>query len=316
MWLLFAASSAVCFGFRGILYQWTSRQPIDRNLLLLGVYLSGTIIALVSNVPMKQPWSSGALIGILMGLFSFSANAAMYKGFAVGKASLIAVLTALPPVVVVILAYTLWHERLNGLQTASFAVIVAGMLLIRYSNDISLSNLQGAGWGLLAMITFALTDLMSKQATLLGASTLPALIMMYATGSLLFLAAWLLGLRKAIGRTGQEPALSAETAEAELAAPARAVAEQSSAGNNGMRWTKPRTLLWGMVVGLTNITGMMFALPAFRLGVTGLVSAVLALNVLLILLYARVMLKEKFSRLEKGGLALAFIGILILRLAG
>lgn len=111
MWFVFAAAAATCFGIRGILYQWTSQRPIERNLLLFGVYLSGTLIALGVNVFTGQPWGSGVIIGLLMGGFSFIANASMYKGYAVGKASIIALFTGLPPVIVVIAAYLLWGKR-------------------------------------------------------------------------------------------------------------------------------------------------------------------------------------------------------------
>ncbi|WP_248924946.1 DMT family transporter [Paenibacillus hamazuiensis] len=318
MWLLYASASAVCFGLRGILYQWTSKKPIDRNMLLLGVYVSGTLVALIANGFIRQPWTTGAWIGILMGLFSFASNASMYKGFAVGKASLVAILTALPPVVVVGIAFLLWGEKLNAWQTFSFAVIVAGILMVRYSNDISLKNLQGAHWGILAMLMFGFTDLASKQSTLLGGQTLPTLTVMYATGSLLFLLSGA-AARMRERQRGTRHASDAK-ARAETAAGREAVASKTAPETltpvPAPQWPLVRTLLWGMVVGLTNISGMMLVLPAFRLGVTGLVSAVIAANVLLILLYARFVLKEKFSRLEIGGMVLAIAGILILRVTG
>jgi drug/metabolite transporter (DMT)-like permease len=73
--------------------------------------------------------------------------------------------------------------------------------------------------------------------------------------------------------------------------------------------------VWGLFVGLSNITGMILIIPAFRDGVTGLVSAIIALNVLIILLYARIFLKEKFSRLELIGMTAALLGIAILKLS-
>ncbi|UQZ82764.1 4-amino-4-deoxy-L-arabinose-phosphoundecaprenol flippase subunit ArnE [Paenibacillus konkukensis] len=306
MWFVFAAASAVCFGLRGILYQWTSQRPIDRNLLLLGVYLSGTIIAFAVNAFVRQPWSSGCWVGVWMGLFSFISNASMYRGFAVGRASVIAMFTGLPPVVVVTLAYLLWGERLNMWQTCSFAVIVLGILMIRYSNDISLRNLQGAGWGALTMIAFGITDLSSKKATMLGAETLPTLMLMYVTGTVLFGAAWYAGRRKLAAAR----AIAAASSEVR-----QSVAEAAAGKASPAAWTAPRTLLWGMVVGLTNISGMMLVMPAFKLGVTGLVSVVIAMNVVFVLLYARFVLKERFTKLEAGGLTCALIGIIILRLA-
>ncbi|WP_240419016.1 EamA family transporter [Paenibacillus periandrae] len=314
MWFVFAAASAVCFGLRGILYQWTSQRPIDRNLLLLGVYLSGSIIAFTANLFVGQHGSFGAWVGVLMGLFSFISNASMYRGFAVGKASLVAMFTGLPPVVVVIAAYLIWGEKLSLWQSLSFVIIVVGLLLIRYSNDISWKNLKGAGWGALAMLGFGLTDLSSKQATLLGAEILPTLTAMYVTGTILFGIAWLLNKRR-LSMIQKETAAAVQMNPSGKDRTAALHARQAAA-DAPILWSTPKTLLWGLVIGLTNISGMMLVMPAFKLGVTGLVSAVIAMNVILVLLYARFGLKERFSLLETCGLSLAFIGIIVLRLAG
>lgn len=306
MWFLFAAASALSFGLRGILYHWTSQRPIDRNLLLTGVYLSGTLIALIIGAAVNQPWTREVSLGILLGLFSFVANAAMYKGFAVGKASLIAIFTGLPPVVVVILAYLFWGEKLSLAQSAIFLLIIAGILMLRYSNELSFRNLQGAQWGALTMLFFGLTDLTSKQATMLGAATMPTLVMMYATGTLLFGFSWLWTTYRK------------RRAQSEIAAGAQETAAGTEAADipaAPVPWTVRKTLVWGMIVGITNVCGMMFALPAFRLGVTGLVSAVLAMNVAFVLLYVRLVLKEQFSRLETAGLICTIAGMILLRLA-
>jgi drug/metabolite transporter (DMT)-like permease len=317
MWLAYAAGAACCFGLRGILYQWTSKQPADRNVLLFGVYLCGALLALLLNGGFGQAWTAGAWAGVLMGVFSFISNSSMHKGFAVGKASIVALLSGLPPLVVVLLAYGLWGEKLSWGQGLAFAVILGGGLLIKSSGGLSLQDMKGAQWGLLAMFTFALTDLSSKQATLWGGETLPTVAVMYVTGSLLFgISAWRASLR------GKRLAAVQEAARAETAA----AAEADGSGLVGVgldgkaaeviRWSSRRTLLVGMGVGLTNISGMILIMPAMKLGVTGLVSVIIAMNVLLILLYARVVLKERFKPLEVAGMILAFGGVLVLRLLG
>lgn len=309
MWFVFAAASSFCFGLRGILYQWTSQRPINRDLLLFGVFLTGALIVLSASLVTGQAWTKPVWIGVLMGLFSFSANAAMYKGFAVGKTSLVAMFTGLPPVVVVVLAYLIWGEKLNGWQSISFLVIIAGIILIRYSSDLSLSNLQGAQWGALAMLCFGLNDLTGKQSTLLEAASLPTLTLMFMTGAILFGTAWLLNERRqatsALHRANQETAASVENEGGTFSASVPAA----------RLWPAGKTLLWGMVVGSTNAFGMMLLMQAFKLGVTGLVSAVVSISVAFVLLYARFVLKEKFSRLELGGLLCALSGIILLRLS-
>jgi drug/metabolite transporter (DMT)-like permease len=285
MWLLFSVLAALCFGLRGILYHWSSQQSLNRNVLLCGTFAMGAVISLACALVWQSEWGISALIGIQMGLFSFGANASMFKGFAVGKASLVAILTGLPSVVVVLFAYFLWGERLNVLQLFAFVVIVIGILFVRYSNDITLKNLQGAGWGVIALLLFAANDLSSKWTTLVHASLFPSLFFMFATGTICFAIWWWKDKKK--GATQQ-------------------IAEST--------WTERKTFLFGMGVGITKVMGMILIIHGFAIGITGLVSAVVALNVLIVLLYTRFILKDKFSKLEQSGLAIAMVGILMMKL--
>lgn len=308
MWLVLSLLAAVSFGLRGIFYHAASRQQLNRSLMLCGVFCTGAILSLIGIFVYDQAWSTAAVTGMMMGLFSFGANACMFKGFAVGKPSLIAILTALPPVVVVVLAFILWGETLSAWQLLSFIVIVGGILLVRYSNDLSLNNLQGAGWGLLATIFFGLNDVTGKLSTLLGADMFPTLFYMFITGTAAFGLSWLVEERQA-AVTLRAVAGSDERASRVVSGVATATEAQGR-----IRWTPRNTFLAGLVVGLTNITGMVFILSAFETGITSLVSAVIALNVLIILLYTRLYLREKFTPLELTGMATAFIGIVMLRL--
>lgn len=293
MWLVFAAAAAICFGLRGILYQWTSQKPLDRNLMLLGVFSLGAAATFIANLFVNQAWSLGALMGITMGVFSYVSNSSMYRGFAVAKASLVAVFTGLPPAVVVVIAFFLWGEKLNGWQICAFIVILLGILIIRYSNDFSLSNLRGVQWAIIAMLGFAITDLSSKQSQLWEGEVLPTLAMMFTTGTLLFLVSWRRQVAKAVAPLSNE-----------------------SSESHDKRWSNSRTFLWGMVVGITNVSGMILILPAFKLGVTGLVSAVIATNVLLILLFSRIFLKERFTPYQIVGITFTIVGVILLRLLG
>jgi|GEM_PF-160455 len=332
MWLTLSVLAALSFGTRGILYHWTSQKPINRNLLLFGAFTMGFIINLFCALLLSSNWTMAALIGMMMGLLSFGANGAMFKGFAVGKASLIAILTALPSVIVVVIAYFLWGEKLNSAQLAAFIIIVAGILLVRYSNDLSLKNLKGAQWGLIALMLFAFNDLSGKWSTLAEAELFPTMVFMFGTGASCFLIWWLRDLRQerhqrqeVLGEAlaiihGQNGAgtgtgLGAGTgvnagtgAEATQNVPHAASLEATGS------WSNKKTFLVGMGVGITNAVGMMFIVSAFDIGVTGLVSAVTSLNVLIVLLYTRFVVKEKFTRTEVAGIVLALIGIILMRL--
>ena len=282
MWLLFALFSAIAFGVRGSLYHWTSNLGLNRNLMLCGVFASGAIINGVAAAVTGAEWNAATWIGLQMGLFSFLASTCMYQGFVVGKASLIAILTALPPVVVVLVAYLLWGEKLHAMQWVAFAILVGGILVIRYSNDLSLRNLQGAHWGILTMLFFAGNDLTTKWATMEGASMFPTLTTMFVTGASCFALIFLLNARK----------------------PAAKPAKHSN----------KRTFSIGLAVGISNSVGMILSMQAFGIGMTGLVSAIIAMNVVVILLYSRFIVKVPFTKLELGGMCLAFIGVLLIHL--
>ena len=296
MWLVFAGISAVIFGIRGVLYQWSSQQAMNRSLMLCGVFATGAVLCSVLAVATGSRLGSAELIGIAMGLFSFIANASMYRGYAVGKASLIAVLTGLPPVVVIWLAYFLWQETLSAMQMIAFIIVVVGIIMIRYSADLSLKQLRGIGWGLLCILFFGFNDLSSKQATRLDADMYPTLFFMFATGAICFALSygyeWL---------TRQKPIYPATE-------PAVPLTSSS--------WSNAKSFVWGLLVGLTNVFGMIFLYQAFAIGVTGLVSAVISLNVLFVVFYSRIVLKDTFTTLEVAGISCAIIGIILLRVFG
>jgi drug/metabolite transporter (DMT)-like permease len=289
MWIIYALLAALFFGIRGVMYQWTSQKNINRHLMLFGVFFVGFVISAVAMYALDQQWYAwtDVAVGLAMGFCSFSANAALHKGFSVGKASLISFLSGVPPLFFVLLGFLFCIETLTTQQLIGFIVIFVGLYTIRYSNDISFRNLQGAQWGLLAALCFALNDLFGKQSTRLEADMFSTLTLMFGFGSFLFAMSWLQNRQ----------------------------IDPHDENNTAPRWSDIKTFCCGLMVGLTNVAGMMAILSAFAIGTTGLVSAIAAMNILIILLYSRVFLKEVFSRQEILGLVAALAGILILRLS-
>jgi len=109
MWIIFALLATVFFGARGIMYQWTSQKKLNRNLLLFGVFFVGFIISISGVILLDQQWYGWAdvVVGLALGFGSFAANAFLHKGFSVGKASLISVLSGLTPLFVLAFAFLL-----------------------------------------------------------------------------------------------------------------------------------------------------------------------------------------------------------------
>nr|WP_246369652.1 DMT family transporter [Saccharibacillus deserti] len=313
---MYALGAAACFGVRGILYQWTSQRPADRNLLFVGVYVSGALISLLLNLRAQQPWNGGVQFGVLMGLFSFAANASLYRGYEVGRASVVAFFSALTPVIVVLAAYLLWGESLGFMQAVGFGIVVLALVVVRYGQDLRGGQLRGWQWGTLAMLLYSFTDLSSKQSVLSGASMLPVLTAMFGSGTLLFLGMYAADRMRIRQKASSSPfAGTGKSGAGEEAAPESIAGPQNAAAVSSPVWSAQRTLVWGMTVGLTNIAGMVLMLNALQVGITGIVSAIIALNIVIVLLYARFYLKESMSRREAFGILLALAGILVLRLA-
>ncbi|AJQ97964.1 DMT family transporter [Gynuella sunshinyii] len=286
MWIAFAIAAAFFFGLRGILYQRFSRQGSDRHLTLLGVFLIGFVISLIMMLMTghRVQTPAGIWVGLAMGLASYLGNMALYRGFATGKTSLVGVLAGTIPLFTVVLAFFIWNERLSGVQLAAFLVICVGIYMIHYSNGLSLKGMKGAEWGLVAAFFFAMNDLLSKQSTLLHSGIFASLTLMFASGSLMFAISWW--------------------------------HSRSSERGKGVVYASYASLVTGVGIGIINMSGVFMILNAFKTGKTGLVSALTAMSILVILTYSRLILKETFVRTELAGIILSLMGIVILRLGG
>jgi transporter family protein len=278
-WMIYASLAAVFFGIRGIFYLKTAAMGLDRNELLFGIFTSGMILSLVGSLFTGQHWTAETLIGLLMGICSTVANASILHGFRVGKPSLVAILTSLPPAVVIIVAYLIWRETLTFPQLIAFVIIILGILFIRYSNELKAGQWQGAQWGALAMVAFGFNDIFSKMSTRMGADVFPTLFFMFAIGTVYF------GLLVWRHYRGQSPTRSLVS-----------------------------SITIGLGIGITNWLGMIFIVAAFAIGITSLVSAITSMSVLIILFYSRFFQHERFKPVEIIGIATALVGVILLQL--
>jgi transporter family protein len=279
MWIVFALAAAVAFAARGVLFLSTAAKPYDRHTIMLGIFLSGALLCVAASI--GASWAGVWGIGIAMGVSTIAANVCLFQGFAVGNPTVIALLSAMPPALVVLLAYVTWGEALTFGQIIAFLCILCGVLIVRSARRIRWTDMQGAHWGVLALICFAVTDMLGKTSTKLGAQTLPTLTVAFLTGVAFFAV-----------RTALRPD------------PQRAP----------YALTRPfgRALRVGMVIGITNAVGMVCIVSAFALGITGLVSAIVATNALLIVLYTRIRGIEPWRLNESIGMVCTLIGIVLL----
>ncbi len=284
MWLIYALGAALFYGIRGIGYHWTATKKMDLGLMLFSVFITGAVGSNLIAWMRDDVWTPGSYVGILMGLFSFIGNFSLVKGFAVGNASLIAIMSGLPSVVVVWLAYLFWGETLSAVQWFSFLLIVAGIVIIRYSKELVSGNLRGLQWGLIVILAFACNDTSAKWTAVLGGEVFPMLSLMFTTGTLLFGGSLLVNR---IRRKTADPSGSASTAS---------------------------TLWAGLAIGLVNLIGTTAITFAMQTGITGLVSAVTALNIVIILLYTHFVVKDRIYLKEWCGIAVTLSGIAVLQI--
>lgn len=298
MWFTCALGAAFFFGLRSILYQWSSQRRMDRNLLFAMVYIGSTILMIGVDVWMQSDWNQATLLGIVMGLFSCTANTCLYKGYAVGRASVIGFFSGLTPVLVTVAAAWLWQEKLAWMQWVGLLIVVGSLFIVRYTKELQQGQYTGWQWGLLAIVGYSLTDLTSKQALFMGASIIPTLTVMFLTSSVLFTLSYLHGKwRQREGHTA------------------------SASTDDSTRTKQPKTNSWtffsmlrlGVLIALVNVIAMMLKLAAFDGGITGVASAIMALSVVVVLVYARFYLKESWRPLEVYGVLLALLGVVIMK---
>jgi transporter family protein len=133
LWLVFALIALVLFGLAG-LSQKLSTNRVSSELSFLAFSAAFALIAVVIVVALPHGWNFGVknwllglFAGVLQGFGALASFAAYYSG---GKASVVTPLGALYPVVTVLLAVPLLHERLDWRTLLGVIIaIVAGLAL-------------------------------------------------------------------------------------------------------------------------------------------------------------------------------------------
>lgn len=110
----------------------------------------------------------GILLAVGAGMFSALGNIAFYEAMNHGKASTIVPLTALSPVVTILLAIPLLKERFNLIQCGGICLSLAAILLFNVQPESSEPTGPVARWlgmALLAVLLWGVTGLMQKMST-------------------------------------------------------------------------------------------------------------------------------------------------------
>jgi drug/metabolite transporter (DMT)-like permease len=127
---LFAAAAGVSFGFFFVALDAT---PPDSGLWpLLGARFGGTALLVTMLVFARRRFPTGGALGLALasGVLDMAANVLFLLATRAGLLSLVSLLTSLYPVVVLLLARQVLHERLTKLQALGVALALAATALI------------------------------------------------------------------------------------------------------------------------------------------------------------------------------------------
>jgi drug/metabolite transporter (DMT)-like permease len=127
---LFAAAAGASFG---LFFVALDATPTDSGLWpLLGARLGSTMLLVALLAVARRPLPTGGALGLatLSGALDMVANVLFLLATRTGLLSLVALLTSLYPVVVLLLARQVLHERLTRLQASGVALALAATALI------------------------------------------------------------------------------------------------------------------------------------------------------------------------------------------
>src|SRR5580704_8752218 len=131
-WMAYALLTLLLFGMSCITQKFTTRYISD-ELSTIFFTIGFVPLALVIWVVGAPPWNLSAkdwAVGIVVGLLMATGTLALFAALRRGKASIVTPLTALYPLVTVILAVVFLNEHFDSVKIAAIAVaLIAGMAL-------------------------------------------------------------------------------------------------------------------------------------------------------------------------------------------
>jgi drug/metabolite transporter (DMT)-like permease len=282
-WLLYTIAAVFLWGFYGVAFKLAA----DRIAPLAGQVVSSLgllipVLFLLPPVLRERKNRRGLWIGFASGLFGAAGNlallAALNEG---GKAAIVFPLTALYPLITVIIAVVFMRETARQIQFVGIAFAIVAVVLLSAEPGSSFSQLRillhFAPWLLyasVALVMFGLAGILQKLAT---------------------------------------NHISAEAVFAMFAAAFIPVSVLICALERWPTNLPTAPVLWAMVGGLFNGLGVLVTLAAFKKGgKAAVVTPLAALYPVVTVLVAVAFLNEKLNAMQTAGIACAIVGGLLL----
>lgn len=124
---------------------------------------------------------SATVAGILLGVVNALATLCLYKGFEVGRLSIVSPIASTAPVVAILLAVTFLGERITGERFVAISLVILGIILVSFQSGKATDFSAQVGKGTVYAIAFMLLGGLllfglKPVSTVLGAF-LPVLLM-------------------------------------------------------------------------------------------------------------------------------------------
>ncbi len=277
MGILFALVSAICYGTCDFSAGVASRR-VSYWLVTVAVQAFGLLAAGIGVLLFSGSGPTGAVLlwGAASGVGSALGTTALYRGFAVGRMSVVAPLSAVLTAVIPVTAGVLFGDRLSLLAVVGIVLAVPAIGLVSWHHESDESSHGHAGLleGIVAGIGFAL----------------------------LFV-----GLDRAATHSGAWPLISGQIVSLLLVLPfARGVPASSSAWRSA---AVPMAIA-GLLSGAANLA----FLAATGHGALSIVAVLASLYPAVTVLLARAFLGERWTRLQAVGLVASTAAVVLVSL--
>jgi transporter family protein len=170
-WIVWSLLTLISWGIWAVLFRVISDSltPIESQVMST-VGIAPVLAALwwVDDAPTSGNRQTGILLAFGSGVLSCLGNIACYEALNHGKAATVVPLTALYPVVTVLLAIPLLKERLNLLQWLGVGLSLAAIYWFNVPQGTDAEQGLNTAWivlPLVAVVLWGITGLMQKAAT-------------------------------------------------------------------------------------------------------------------------------------------------------
>ncbi|PIW37433.1 MAG: hypothetical protein COW24_00125 [Candidatus Kerfeldbacteria bacterium CG15_BIG_FIL_POST_REV_8_21_14_020_45_12] len=130
-WFFLSLTALAAWGFWGFFPKITTTYLNPKSALVwesLGAAIFGLIILTVINFS-PDTNTRGVALGILTGMCGMAGALAFLYAVSKGKASVVVTMTALYPLLVILLSYIFLHETINLKQAVGIAFAMVAMVL-------------------------------------------------------------------------------------------------------------------------------------------------------------------------------------------